>query len=246
MHTILVILAALIPEAIALLHIYKKDYDQPEPLKWLWKAFIFGVISVLLSLAFSIPAGALLGIELNSDVYSSIFHALADAFLLAAIPEELAKLIFLWLLLRKNPYFDEEFDGIVYAVCLGMGFAGIENIMYLADGIADGSWVSIGIIRALFSIPGHFLFAVLMGYYYSLYHFGINRSLKTKAMIIVAPILAHGIYDGIIMSIHTNGGIAIISMVLFLFFFNKLRKMGKERIDRLVSMKDISNRNEES
>ena len=57
--------------------------------------------------------------ELDAEVYPSIFDAFADAFLLAAIPEELAKLIMLWLLLRKNPHFDEKFDGIVYAVCIG-------------------------------------------------------------------------------------------------------------------------------
>ena len=165
-----VLLSALAPVAVALWYIFKKDSAQPEPTKWLVKAFWFGVLSVLLSFAFSTPLGVIFGLDLDAEVYPSIFDAFADAFLLAAIPEELAKLIMLWLLLRKNPHFDEKFDGIVYAVCIGMGFAGIENVMYLAGGIEDGSWISIGISRALFSIPGHFLFAVLMGYYYSLYY----------------------------------------------------------------------------
>ena len=141
----------------------------------------------------------------------------------------------LWLLLRKNPHFDEKFDGIVYAVCIGMGFAGIENVMYLAGGIEDGSWISIGISRALFSIPGHFLFAVLMGYYYSLYYWGIDRTLKAKAMILVAPVLAHGIFDGILFSMQVDEGLAVIGLFLFLYFFNKLKKRGKERIESLMN-----------
>lgn len=235
MQLLFVLLSALAPVAVALWYIFKKDCAQPEPTKWLVKAFWFGVLSALLSFAFSTPASAIFGLELDGEVYSSIFDAFADAFLLAAIPEELAKLIMLWLLLRKNPHFDEKFDGIVYAVCIGMGFAGIENVMYLAGGIEDGSWIGIGISRALFSIPGHFLFAVLMGYYYSLYYWGIDRSTKAKAMILIAPVLAHGLFDGILFSMQVDEGLASIGMLLFLYFFNRLRKKGKERIESLMN-----------
>lgn len=234
MQITLILISALTPVVVLLWYIYRKDKVQPEPTKWLLKAFGFGVLSMFLSFVFSVPACLLLGMEMDANTYSSIREAFADAFVLAAIPEELAKLIMLWLLLRKNPHFDERFDGIVYAVCIGMGFAGIENVMYLAGGIEDGSWIGIGISRALFSIPGHFFFAVLMGYYYSLYHFGIDRSPKAKAMILVAPILAHGLFDGILFCMKVDEGLALICLFLFLYFFNKLRKKVKERINSLI------------
>lgn len=218
-----------------MVYLQERDSAQPEPVKWLAKTFGFGVLSALLAFAFSTPLGAIFGLELDAELYPSIIDAFADAFLLAAIPEELAKLIMLWLLLRKNPHFDEKFDGTVYAVCIGMGFAGIENVMYLIGGIEDGSWIGMEISRALFSIPGHFLFAVLMGYHYSLYHFGIDRSLKAKAMILVPPILAHGIFDGILFSMNVDEGLAVICLFLFLYFFNKLKKRGKERIESLMN-----------
>lgn len=235
MQIYFVLLAALAPVAVALWYIFKKDRVKPEPAKWLCKAFGLGVLSAILSLAFSIPIGKVLGMELDAEVYPSIFDAFADAFLLAAIPEELTKFIMLWLLLRKNPHFDEKFDGIVYAVCIGMGFAGFENVLYLVDGMSNGSWISTGIVRALFTIPGHFLFAVLMGYYYSLYHFGIDRSTKVKAMILVTPILAHGIFDGILFSMRVDEGLATIFTIAFLVFFFKLKKKGKERIEKLMN-----------
>ena len=234
MQITLILISALTPVAVLLWHIYRKDKVQPEPTKWLLKAFGFGVLSTFLSFVFSVPACLLLGMEMDANTYSSIREAFADAFVLAAIPEELAKFIMLWLLLRKNPHFDEKFDGIVYAVCIGMGFAGIENVMYLAGGIEDGSWIGIGISRALFSIPGHFFFAILMGYFYSLYHFGIDRSPKAKAMILVAPILAHGLFDGILFCMNVDEGLALICLFLFLYFFNKLRKKVKERINSLI------------
>lgn len=235
MQFILIIIAAITPVAVALWYIFKKDSAKPEPAKWLVKAFWYGVLSALLSFVFSTPIGDIFGLDLDAETYPSIIDAFADAFLMAAIPEELAKLIMLWLLLRKNPHFDEKFDGIIYAVCIGMGFAGIENIMYLFEGIDNGSWISIGIARALFSIPGHFLFAVLMGYYYSLYHFGVDRSMKTKAMILLAPILAHGLFDGILFCMNANEWFATVGLFVFLYFFNKLRKKGKERINHLMN-----------
>ena len=189
----------------------------------------------LLSFVFSIPTSIILGLKLDAGIYPSILKAFSDAFLLAAIPEELAKFIMLWLLLRKNPFFDEKFDGIVYAVCIGMGFAGFENVLYLIGGLKDGSWIGIGIVRALFSIPGHFFFAILMGYYYSRYRFEIDRSMKAKAMVLVAPILAHGLFDGILMSLNVYEGLAAVGQLVFLFFLNNLRKRGKERIDKMIN-----------
>jgi len=230
MQTLIVIASALAPVIVALCYIYSKDSLNPEPPKWLFKAFIFGVLSAYLSFVFSTPTSFLLGLEVDPGANQSFLDAFADAFMLAAIPEELAKLIMLWLLLRKNSFFDEQFDGIVYSVCIGMGFAGIENIMYLMNGIADGSWISTGISRALFSIPGHFLFAVLMGYYYSLYHFGISRNLWTMIMILAAPVIAHGLFDGILFCMDITPGLSVIGMIVFLIFFNKLRKKGRARI----------------
>lgn len=231
----LILISALTPVVVLLWYIYRKDKVRPEPAKCLLKAFGFGVLSAFLSFVFSVPVSFLLGMEIDANTYSSISKAFADAFILAAIPEELAKLIMLWLLLRKNPHFDERFDGIVYAVCIGMGFAGIENVMYLIGGLEDGSWIGTGIVRALFAVPAHFLFAVLMGYYYSIYQFGIDRSAKIKVLVLAAPIIAHGIYDGILMSIQIDESLAGFCMILFLWFFNNLRKKGKERINSLIS-----------
>lgn len=172
MLNVLVILAAIAPVAVLIWYIYRKDRKQPEPTKLLIKAFIYGILSALLTLMIVIPFEAIT--EFANDEVSTIGSAISNAFFMAAIPEELAKLVMLWLLLRNNPYFDEHFDGIVYAVCIGMGFAAIENVLYLFDNYE--SWISVGIARALFAVPGHFLDAVIMGFYYSLWHFRILRN----------------------------------------------------------------------
>lgn len=229
----LVILAALAPVAWLLWTIYRKDSVQLEPTKWLVKAIVFGIGSVFLSLAISMPTSMVLGMNIDNQVYGSIAEAVGDAFFLAAIPEEVAKLFMLWLLLRKNPFFDEHFDGIVYAVCVGLGFAGFENICYLIGGIEDGSWLSISVSRALFSVPAHYFFAILMGYYYSIYHFGIDRSMKTRMMILAAPILAHGLFDALLMSLQVDPSISGLLLILFIVFFTKLKKRANDRLNQL-------------
>ena len=220
--------------SMTVMTIYRKDSAQPEPTKWMLKAFVYGVMSVFLSFIVSIPTSIMLDWDIDKQTYSSFMEAITDSFLFAAIPEELAKLFMLWLLLRKNPFFDEHFDGIVYAVCIGLGFATLENIFYLFDGIDDGSWIETGIIRAFISVPAHYFFAILMGYYYSIYHFGIDRSLKAKAMILAAPILAHGIFDAILFSMQIDESLCGLLIILFIVFFTKLKKRANKRIHELL------------
>lgn len=233
MNTLYMFLAALAPVVVLLWYIYRKDSAQPEPVRWLLRAFFYGVASVGVSLTFTSTMTALTGLDFDPEQTYSVLDSFVGAFAWAAIPEETAKLLMLWLLVRKNPFFDDRMDGIVYACCIGLGFAALENVMYLAGGLADGSWVSVGISRALFSVPGHFLFAVLMGYYYSLYYFHIRRTALTGILIWLAPVLAHGLFDGILFSLHLNELTSVLGMLLFLFFFGRLRRMGKSRIQRL-------------
>ena len=233
----LIFLVAIAPVAWLLWIIYRKDNEQPEPTKWLVKAFVYGVLSVFLSFVISIPTSMILGWDIDKQTYSSFLEAITDSFLFAAIPEELAKLFMLRLLLRKNPFFDEHFDGIVYAVCIGLGFAALENIFYLFGGIEDWSWISIGIVRAFISVPAHYFFAILMGYYYSIYHFGIDRSIKAKAMILAAPIVAHGIFDAILFSMQIDESLSGIIMILFIVFFTKLKRRAKEKVTHLMETK---------
>ena len=220
----LVILAALLPVVLLFGYIWYQDIKQPEPLKWLLKGLLYGALSVPIVLIVVSPLGEL-------EVVDGL-SAWMNAFVMAAMPEEGAKLLMLWLLLRKNPYFDEKLDGIVYACCVGLGFAGVENIMYLVNGAIAGEWVVTGISRAIFAVPGHFSFAILMGFFYSRAHFG--EPVKRKVNMFLAwlvPMIAHGIYDGLIFA---QGVVdeywAGILMLLFLGGFIYLRKRSNKLI----------------
>ena len=225
MGNYLIPLTALLPIAILVYYIYHKDEKSPEPTGQLVKAFLFGILSVPVSFCLSIPFGI---IGLYPIEATSILGSISTAFFGAAIPEEIAKFIMLWLLLRKNPYFDEKMDGIVYAVCVSLGFAALENIMYLFSN--EEAYLSVGIARAIFAVPGHFCFGILMGYYYSLAKFYSKTPTKNKALILVAPIIVHGLYDSILFIINVTPAISGILLIVFLVFCHKMWKYGSKSI----------------
>lgn len=211
---LLPILSALIPAIVLLGYIYWRDRKSPEPIWQLVKATALGVASIGVSLCISQPLMAI-GL-IPEDIYS-IGDAINVAFLGAAIPEELAKFVMLWLFLRNNRYFDERMDGIVYAVCISLGFAGLENVMYV---VGDDDWMSVALSRAVFSVPGHFCDGVIMGYFYSLSRFTWTHLRWNKAMTIIAPIVAHGIFDAIlfISGVQEYQWVSVILMLVFVIF----------------------------
>ncbi len=218
MTIILILAVALLPVAILLYIIYKAD-TKPEPTPMLKKAFLYGfAISFPVSIVEAALSYGIFGIK---DMPTSFIGAATMSFFVAALVEEGFKLLALWLILRKNKYFDEHFDGIVYAVFVSLGFAAIENVMYLFS--FSDEWLSVGISRALLAIPGHYAFGVLMGYYYSMYSF-VNRSTYNRIMILAAPIIAHGIYDTIAISssIATQWATALMFILcVFCYFLQK-------------------------
>ena len=223
--TYLIILAAgLLPAVLLLVFIYKQD-PVPEPWSQLKKAFSYGV---LISFPVSAFEGVLsYGIFNIGEQVDSFFEAAVTSFLVAALVEEGFNLAALWSLVRRYRYFAEHFDGIVYAVFIGLGFAAIENVLYLFSN-AD-NWVSVGLARAFLAVPGHYAFAVIMGYYYSMYHF-VERSTYNRVMTLAAPIIAHGIYDTIAFSSDLSPELSGVCMLLLVFFCFRLHKFSYRKL----------------
>ena len=120
-------------------------------------------------------------------------------------------------------------DGIVYAVCVSMGFATVENVMYVFED-PSCAWG-----RALFAVPGHFLFAVLMGFFLSLAKFTVKHKFRNWTMTLLAPILAHGIYDAILMvsDVASEGWSLLLTIVFYVFIF-LLWRLGLKKISQHV------------
>lgn len=234
MNMIIILSAALLPAILLWLYIWKID-TQKEPTSWLIKAVLWGVAIIIpVAILESGIEAMLFGVEGKP---TSLFGTTTMAFVVAALPEEAFKLFALWMVLRKNPYFDEHFDGIVYAVCVGLGFASMENIMYV---FGEDDWFSTAIVRALLAVPGHYAFAILMGYYYSVYHF-VDHSPKVAACVLLVPVLAHGTYDALAMSGIVSPVIGGLSFFVLIYFCMKMHKVAKAKVLALVERDEKCN-----
>ena len=232
----MLILAAIAPAIILLLLFYKVDKFQPEPIKLLLKLYLLGMLSVIPVLILESILSALnIFTLLDNDLMN-----LYDALVVAGFSEELYKWIIILVFVFKSKDFDEYIDGIIYCVFVSLGFATVENILY----VLEGSY-SVALTRAILSVPAHMLFGVSMGYYLSFSKFASTKRIKNRYMILslVIPILLHGAYDYILMSQIPYLLIAFVPFVIWMWIFNmkKLKlyynnaKLNSEYIDKLDS-----------
>ena len=239
MSLILQLIAALLPAVLLFLYVWKKD-AKPEPTRLLLRAVLFGALICIPCSIIEVFVSEMLPVgNISSGAPpSSFWAAVIAAFIVAALPEELCKLFVLDRTLRKNPYYDEHYDGIVYAVCVGLGFAAFENIFYV---IGSGEmWVQAALSRALLAVPGHYAFAVMMGYFYSVYHF-TDSSKRAKYRILWVPVVAHGIYDTLAFSSSFSETTAAICMLILIVFCIFMHKYAKKKLVALVEKDKIGN-----
>ena len=202
---------ALLPAAVLLAYIYHKDTIEKEPWKLLLKLFLAGALC-------AIPAALLeeFGVCLISGVKEQWLYRGLEAFLVVAVAEEWCKFAFLCTTWRSDA-FDYRYDAIVYAVCVSLGFAALENILYVFEyGFATG------LFRAFTSVPGHCFFGVYMGHYYGrakrarYLHSGEAPANLVCALLL--PLLLHGCYD-FCCFMHDNPIFVVVFYVFLAVFF---------------------------
>lgn len=190
MDLLLLLALALAPCAAIVLYIYLRDYHEPEPLHLLVKTFLFGCFSVVPAIAIQ-QAVSYLGIDPNiSPIYT-----FAYAFYIVGLSEEGSKYLFLRYYAYPKKDFNEPFDGIVYSVMIGMGFATVENLFYvLGQGSFTDSIIA-GVARIFTAVPAHAAFAIVMGYYMGMAKFKPERRKTLMSMGLVGAMVLHGFYD---------------------------------------------------
>ncbi len=217
------ILLALAPVAIIAFYVYYRDKYEKEPIKLLIKALIAGGLTVIPILF--VEQFLMMFIHL----FEGLFKPFYNAFVVAAFSEELFKYLALMLLFWKSKEFNEKFDGIVYAVFISLGFAGVENILYVTD-----YGLQTGFIRAITAVPAHAIFGVTMGFYTGLAKFypKERKQLLTRAIII--PILLHGFYDFVLMAGYNFLLIVFAGFVIYLYIIGlkRLKKLSDSSVYR--------------
>ena len=204
---------AVLPPLLIAFYIYKKDKFDKEPKELILKSFFFGCLSV-------IPI-VILELIFNENIFSNYFVYM---FCGVALVEEGMKYFFLKKYLFNKPEFDEPFDGIVYAVMVSLGFATIENLVYVFIYYPDQQ-ISIAIQRMISAIPLHASCGVIMGYYVGLAKFSSSSRILLLKGVFFATML-HAIYNYFILL--ENGVYSILSvsaLILGIYLANKAIKI---------------------
>lgn len=180
-----IVLGAL-PALLVMLYLDRLDAKRPEPRSSLRRVAIAGAVSF-------IPCVI---IELLIDKvgpHGGIAGGLYKGFIVAAMVEELAKVLCMRWFVWNRPEFDERMDGITYATRAGLGFALVENVGYLLMQKGLAGLAVVALMRALLAVPGHAIYAGIMGYCASMKRFdGKGPGLFVGYLIAVAM---HGAYD---------------------------------------------------
>lgn len=246
--------AALLPAIALCIFIYIKDRAEKEPIGLLFALFGLGIAIIPPVIVFELLLG-----EINTVLFSfggeyaegSLTHyiyIIVDNFMCVALIEEIFKWIIVYLFAKFNKNFNSLFDGIIYSVFVSLGFASIENVMY----VVQNGFIN-AITRAILSVPGHMFFAVLMGYYISLWHMhkkaaaeekklcdmgliSIVSPIKYKHFVflsILMPVLAHGFYDFCCSVPSVFSILLVLAFVIFLYIycFIKIAKVSKRDVN---------------
>ncbi len=199
--------------------VYLSDRYDREPISLLFRTFAFGALSVIPTI---IVERFLSGV----NIFPGILGIAFTSFIIAGFTEEFFKREVVRRLIYNNKHFNEKLDGIVYCIFSALGFATVENIIYVVFRFSYNSYV--GLYRGILSVPAHSVFAVTMGYYMSLAKFSTNEAEETRYFkkSLYMPLILHGIFDFILMAQIPAFGVVFIPYVIYLWITNQ-RKLNK-------------------
>ena len=227
---------AITPAIAIIVGIYLSDRYDREPIGLLILTYIFGALSV-------IPAIIIEELFLKLNIFSGIYSAFYTAFIVAGFTEEYVKRLVVLKLPYKTKHFNEKLDGIVYSVFSTMGFATVENIVYVVYRYTNNPYI--GLYRGIFSVPAHGVFGITMGYYLSLAKFDTDkkRAKRNLRRSLYMPMILHGIFDFILMADIPQLTALFIPYVIYIWWLNQ-RKLSKFVYDSKSRYIDINKERE--
>ena len=225
--TLIRIAAAVIPAVWLLIRIYRADRLEKEPAALLGLLLLHGIVATALAAYAERIGYSVLSALMDED---SLGFQLVTNFLVVGLAEEGFKYLLLKRRTWNSPYFNCQFDAVVYAVFVSLGFALWENISYVAMYGLD-----VALIRAITAIPGHASFGVFMGAWYGLAKAHERRgnteySRFCRRIALICPALLHGLYDFIATLENANAVwyfVAFIA-VMFVIAYGMVRKLSRQ------------------
>lgn len=220
----ILIAAAVIPAIFLLVKVYQADRLEKEPPGLLISLVLYGILATGFAMVTERFGSFLLKRYFSSNI---LVYNILMYFVVVAVSEEGFKYLLLKWRTWRSPFFNCQFDGVVYAVFVSLGFALWENIGYV---IRYG--LGTALVRAVTAVPGHACFGVFMGTWYGIAKkyegYGMEgKSRLCRIFAFLLPTLLHGCYDFIASYQHLHYAWAFVAfiVVLFVIAFILIKKM---------------------
>ena len=228
----LLIAAAVIPAVVLMIKVYRADRLEREPVGLLLSLLGFGVLATALAIVTETIGDAVLLAIFDED---DLGYLVLSNFLVVALSEEGFKFLLLRWRTWRSPNFNCQFDGVVYAVFVSLGFALWENIGYVAM-YGFGT----ALARAVTAVPGHACFGVFMGVWYGAARRYANYGDMAGARIcrrraLWAPVFIHGLYDFLASLNFDYSGLIFIVFIVVVFLVAMRRVKIVSRNDRYIA-----------
>lgn len=229
---IILLILSILPVFLLARYIYNTDFEK-EPKSLLIRLFVLGVGSVVVTLFLTYFLDSLFPFFKEDTAYLDVFELIPYIYIGVALIEEFSKWIFVRVFTYHHYEFNHAYDAIVYAVFVSLGFACLENILYVFQ-----TGLQTAILRGITAVPGHACFGVFMGYYLGMSktadkHQNKEVSKKNKIKSLVVPVLAHGTYDYFIFAAAKESLFSIAFVIFVIVFFTK----AIEKVKQLASVR---------
>lgn len=237
---LLAFVGAVAPAAVLLSFVYMRDACGRKPLRLVLKVYFLSFFLVIPAALLELGLLAAVGMSSWPDEPAPLAVTALLAVGLVGLVEEGGKFLSLRWLVFRHSEFNTPYDGILYAVAVSLGFATAENLFYVLGASGTGAMVTVIILRALFSVPGHALWGIMMGVYVGRAKFESDDSTRTRLLLtgLLVAILAHGLYDFLLFSVDDGFDITVTLLLLLAFLATivstwvvALRMMGQARAE---------------
>ena len=206
---------AIIPTILLCAYIYYMDVVEKEPIRVLFTFFFIGILLTVPASFFEQLAISTLKLD-----YKNIKDSFLLAFVVVALVEEGYKYLALLIGSWKNKEFNYRYDAIVYSVFISLGFATLENIVYIYNYGAN-----IALYRGLISVPAHALYAIASGFFLGL---AKEKSIKHETgnvvkyllLAFMIPVILHGTFDYLLLTGNSILFYIAISFVVLLYLIS--------------------------
>lgn len=179
------LLPSVLPALLALVVVWRSDRER-EPIGMVLGTYALGAIFGGASFFIEHKAAEFTGLDVQTNVAGQV-GALLFLFALVAPMREAMKVAACWGAFRSR-YFDEPYDGVVYASSASLGFATLDNALILRSH-PELVWIA----RTLLALPAHVFFACLWGW-----ALGRAKQLRTPnayfPVLFVVAVFGHGLY----------------------------------------------------